>query len=69
MTVIRTSNMTKVYSSGNGVWDIDLQVNPGEIFGFLGSNGAGKTTTIRVLLGLLQPSSGQAEVLGSQSPV
>ncbi len=65
MTVIRTSNMTKVYSSGNGVWDIDLQVNPGEIFGFLGSNGAGKTTTIRVLLGLLQPSSGQTEVLGA----
>ncbi len=65
MAVINTSNMTKVYSSGNGVWDIDLEVNRGEIFGFLGSNGAGKTTTIRVLLGLLQPSSGQVEVLGA----
>jgi len=65
LTVLKTEKMTKVYPSGDGVWDIDLEVKEGEIFGFLGSNGAGKTTTIRVLLGLLHPTSGKVEVLGT----
>jgi ABC-2 type transport system ATP-binding protein len=47
---------------------IDLEVSPGEVFGFLGPNGAGKTTTIRILLGLSQISSGQAFVLGERVP-
>ncbi len=65
MAVVKTERLTKVYRSGEGIWDIDLEVHKGEIFGFLGSNGAGKTTTIRVLLGLLHPTSGRAQVLGT----
>ena len=44
--------------------DLDLSVGRGEVYGFLGSNGAGKTTTLKILLGLIRPTSGTAEVLG-----
>ena len=47
-----------------GVEDVSFEVNPGEIFGLLGPNGAGKTTLIRMLCGLLPPSSGTARVVG-----
>src|SRR5512132_567160 len=47
-----------------GLNDLDLEVGAGEVFGYLGPNGAGKTTTIRLLLGLLRPSSGRAEIFG-----
>ena len=49
--MIEVNNLTKVYSSGKGVFDVSFKVNKGEVFGFLGPNGAGKTTTIRQLLG------------------
>ncbi|MDQ3856037.1 MAG: ATP-binding cassette domain-containing protein, partial [Chloroflexota bacterium] len=49
------------------VQQLDLNVRRGEVYGFLGPNGAGKTTTLRMLLGLIQPTSGTATVLG-QSP-
>lgn len=62
---IRTSALTMTYPHGRGIEDVDLAVSPGEVFGFLGPNGAGKTTTIRVLLDLLRPTSGRAEVLGT----
>ena len=62
---IRTSALTMTYPHGRGIEDVDLEVSPGEVFGFLGPNGAGKTTTIRVLLDLLRPTSGRAEVLGT----
>jgi ABC-2 type transport system ATP-binding protein len=66
--VIQTSNLNKVYGSGNKTFhalkDLNLTVNRGEIFGYLGPNGAGKTTTIRLLLDLIRPSSGSAQVLG-----
>jgi ABC-2 type transport system ATP-binding protein len=62
---IRTRALTKVYRGGTvALRELDLSVRPGEVFGFLGPNGAGKTTTIRILLDILRPTSGGAEVLG-----
>jgi ABC-2 type transport system ATP-binding protein len=62
--IIETQSLTRRYGSRVGVESIDLSVSEGSIFGFLGPNGAGKTTAIRVLLGLLRPSSGGARILG-----
>ncbi len=62
--VIETSSLTKRYRDLVAVNDLDLRVEEGEIFGFLGPNGAGKTTTILMLLGLSEPTSGQAKVCG-----
>ncbi len=64
MAVIKTSSLTKYYGKAKGIDGLDLEVVEGEIFGFLGPNGAGKTTTIRLLLNLIQPSRGYAQVLG-----
>jgi ABC-2 type transport system ATP-binding protein len=61
---IRTEGLTKDYGSVRALAGLDLEVRPGEVYGFLGPNGAGKTTTIRLLLDLIRPSSGRAEVLG-----
>ena len=61
---IRTSKLTKDYGLGRGLFDLDLQIAGPEIFGYLGPNGAGKTTTIRLLMGMLRPTSGQAFVFG-----
>ena len=61
---IRTRGLTRRFAGIPAVDDLDLEVPAGSIFGFLGPNGAGKTTTIRLLLGLLEPSAGEAEVLG-----
>ena len=61
---LRTQGLTKTYGALRAVDDLDLCVAPGQVYGFLGPNGAGKTTTIRMLLGLVRPSSGQVEVLG-----
>lgn len=62
--VIVTQGLTKYYGRQAGLLDLDLEVEPGLIFGFLGANGAGKTTTIRMLLDLIRPTRGQAWVLG-----
>ena len=59
---ILTDNLTKYYGKARGIVDLDLEVDEGEVFGFLGPNGAGKTTTIRLLLGLLRPTRGRAEI-------
>ncbi len=64
MLAIRTERLTKYYGKARGILDVDLEVRTGEIFGFLGPNGAGKSTTIRLLLDLIRPTSGHAEVLG-----
>jgi ABC-2 type transport system ATP-binding protein len=61
---IQTHGLTKDYGAGRGVFELDLEVRAGEILGFIGPNGAGKSTTMRVLLGLAQPSSGTARLLG-----
>jgi ABC-2 type transport system ATP-binding protein len=61
---IETRDLTKRYGDQLAVDRLNLRVERGEIFGFLGPNGAGKTTTMRMLLGLIRPSSGTAEVLG-----
>ena len=61
---IRAEGLTKYYGAVIGIEDLSFEVAPGEVYGFLGANGAGKTTTIRLLLDLLRPSRGRAEVLG-----
>jgi ABC-2 type transport system ATP-binding protein len=60
---IRTQRLTKDYGSGRGLFDLDLEVEAGEIMGFLGPNGAGKSTTMRLLLGLAEPTAGRAWLL------
>ncbi len=63
-SALRTIQLTKSYGRIRAVDSLDLDVRPGELFGFLGPNGAGKTTTIRMALGLIRPSSGRVEILG-----
>jgi ABC-2 type transport system ATP-binding protein len=65
--IIRTEQLTKTYGSHRGIIELDLEVQAGEIFGFLGPNGAGKTTTMRLLLDLIRPTSGRAEVFGIET--
>jgi ABC-2 type transport system ATP-binding protein len=62
--VIETQDLTKIYNGQAAVENLTFNVNEGEIFGFLGPNGAGKTTTLLMLLGLTEPTSGSAKVLG-----
>lgn len=62
--VIETTGLTKKYDQKVVVKDLNLRVFEGEAFGFLGPNGAGKTTTIKMLMGLVQPSSGTGRVCG-----
>jgi len=61
---IQISALTRRFGEKNAVEQLSLEVQAGEIFGFLGHNGAGKTTTVRLLNGVLEPTSGQAHVLG-----
>ncbi len=63
---IETHNLTKQYGDVTAVDDLSLRVERGEIYAFLGLNGAGKTTTIRVLLGMVRPTAGEARVLGTK---
>lgn len=63
-TVVSTTGLTKTYGSTVAVDGLDLTVRAGEVYGLLGPNGAGKTTTIMMLLGLTEPTSGRARVLG-----
>jgi ABC-2 type transport system ATP-binding protein len=63
-TIIQTTQLTKSYGRSRGIIDVSFAIQEGEVFGFLGPNGAGKTTTMRVLMGLLRPSSGSATIGG-----
>ena len=68
-TVIATRALSKRYRGGQLAVDrLDLSVPAGSVFGFLGPNGSGKTTTIRMLMGLIEPTSGTAQVLGRPMP-
>jgi ABC-2 type transport system ATP-binding protein len=62
--LIETRNLVKRYSDKVAVNNVSFDVHAGEIFGFLGPNGAGKTTTIKMIIGLLQPTSGSVKVAG-----
>ncbi len=61
---ISARGLTKLYGDLRAVDDIDLQVEPGDVYGYLGPNGAGKTTSLRMLLGLIRPTSGEARLFG-----
>jgi len=63
-SVIQTSSLSRRFGDKNAVDRLTLEVQAGEIFGFLGHNGAGKTTTVRLLNGVLEPTTGDARVLG-----
>ena len=69
--MIEISELTKTFSTGDrkirAVQEVSFHVNVGEVFGLLGPNGAGKTTTMRMILGLLKPDSGYAEIAGLRS--
>src|SRR5688572_15926881 len=64
IVAIETEQLRKVFGEYAAVKGLTLQVAQGEVFGFLGPNGAGKTTSIKMLLGLISPSSGMASLLG-----
>ena len=61
---IQISSLSRSFGGKPAVVDLTLEIRAGEIFGFLGHNGAGKTTTVRLLNGVLDPTSGSARVLG-----
>ena len=62
--VIEATGLTKRYGRARGIEDVDLVVRRGEIFGFIGPDGAGQSTFVRVLLGLIRATDGQARILG-----
>ena len=61
---VQTYGLSRTYGAMTALSALDLTVNQGDLFGFIGSNGAGKTTTLRILATFLAPSAGRAEVLG-----
>jgi ABC-type multidrug transport system ATPase subunit len=67
-SVVVTRDLVKRYGSVRAVDGIDLDVREGDVYGFLGANGSGKTTTVRMLLGLVGPTSGSVELLGAAMP-
>ena len=62
--VVETRSLTKKFGSFVAVNDLSMSIEEGSVYGFLGPNGSGKSTTIRMLCGLLAPTSGEAYVLG-----
>lgn len=64
MAYIEIKNLTKDYGKGRGIFDLSLEVEKGEVYGFVGINGAGKTTTIRHMMGFIRPGSGQVTING-----
>lgn len=67
MTVLKTTGLVKKFGSFAALDGVDIEVEKGEVYGFIGPNGAGKSTTIRVLLGILKATEGDAEIFGKNS--
>ncbi|MCD8118392.1 MAG: ABC transporter ATP-binding protein [Lachnospiraceae bacterium] len=67
MPIISIEHLTKDYGHGRGVFDVNIQIEKGECYGFLGPNGAGKTTTIRHLMGFSKPQEGNTSILEKDS--
>ena len=63
-SAIRTSALTKDFGAGRGVFGLELQVDPHQVFGLFGAEGAGKTTAVRLLMGVIRPTRGAAYVFG-----
>jgi len=61
---VQTRGLSKDYGRGRGLFDLNLEIDEGEVLGYLGPNGAGKTTTIRLLMGLIRPTAGSATIFG-----
>lgn len=64
MVYIDIKHLTKDYKKGRGVFDISLEIEKGEVYGFVGINGAGKTTTIRLMMGFIKPDEGSVTIQG-----
>ncbi|MCU6603393.1 ABC transporter ATP-binding protein [Peribacillus frigoritolerans] len=67
MSVLKTTNLTKKFGKFTALNGVNIEVNKGEVFGFIGPNGAGKSTTIRVLLGILKATDGEARIFGKDA--
>jgi len=63
-TVLEISGLTKLYKTGRGIKNLNLNVSKGEVFGFLGPNGAGKTTAMKIMVGLMRADSGDVKIFG-----
>jgi ABC-2 type transport system ATP-binding protein len=62
--VIEIKNLSKIYKNKRGIFDINLDIYKGNVFGFLGPNGAGKTTAMKIMVGLMKPGSGDVKIFG-----
>lgn len=67
MNVLKTTNLTKKFGKFTALDGVDFEVKEGEIYGFIGPNGAGKSTTIRILLGILKATAGEAKIFGKDA--
>ncbi|MTD31253.1 ABC transporter ATP-binding protein [Planomicrobium sp. YIM 101495] len=67
MSILKIENLTKKFGSFTALDGVDMEVNEGEVYGFIGPNGAGKSTTIRILLGMLKATQGEAEIFGKDA--
>ncbi|WP_096200433.1 ABC transporter ATP-binding protein [Bacillus sp. FJAT-45350] len=67
MTILETRNLTKEFGKFTALDGVNMKVNGGEVYGFIGPNGSGKSTTIRILLGILKPTEGEAKIFGKDA--
>ena len=67
MNTVEIENLSKSFGKNTVLNEINLEIEQGEVFGFIGPNGAGKSTTIRILLGLLKATSGEARIFGKDA--